>query len=108
MAEMKMADIQAKVKAEVFEDIKNHIGEKGEQFADYSIAVPVELNGNEYWAKVVITCGQIKDTASSVAFNPFDVAKDWLEDKETKRKLAETKAKAKADKLARSKSKSKS
>jgi ligand-binding sensor protein len=108
MAEMKMAEIQAKVKAEVFKEIKNHFEENGEQFADFSIAVPVEVNGNEYWAKVVVTCGQIKDTKTTVAFNPFDVAEEWKADKEYKKQLAESKAKAKADKLARSKSKSKS
>jgi len=107
MAEMKMAEIQAKVKATVFDEIKSHFEENGEQFADFSIAVPVEVEGKEYWAKVTVVCGQIKDTKTSPAFDPFAVAEEWKADKEYKAQLAESKAKAKADKLARSKSKGK-
>jgi ligand-binding sensor protein len=106
MAEMRMADIQARVKTEVFEEIKDFIGEKGEQFADFSIAVPVTVADNEYWAKVVITCGQIKDTKTTEKFDPFVAAENWKADLEYKAQLKASKEKAKADKLARSKSKS--
>jgi hypothetical protein len=101
----KMAEIQAEVKATVFNSIKEQFAENGEQYADFSIAVPVEVDGVEYWGKVTVVCGQIKDTASAKAFDPFVVQADWKEDKATKAKLAEAKAKAKEEKLARSKKK---
>lgn len=106
---MKMAEIQKAVKSSVFAEIKELFGERAEQYGDFEIAVPVEIEGEgEFWAKVPVICGQIKDTASSSAFDPFTVQKAWQEDKATKARLAEEKAKAKADKIARSKSKSKS
>lgn len=100
---MKMADIQKEVKSVAFEDIKSLFADKGEQYGDFEIAVPVEIKGEgEFWAKVSVVCGQIKDTASSKAFDPFVAQADWQEDKATKAKLAEEKAKAKAKKLAKS------
>jgi ligand-binding sensor protein len=108
MAEMKMADIQARVKENAFAQIKDLFAENGEQFADFSIAVPVTVADNEYWAKVVVTCGQIKDTKTTEKFDPFVAAENWRADLEYKAQLKASKEKAKADKLARSKSKSKS
>ena len=100
---MKMAEIQKAVKSVVFEDVKSLLAEKGEQYGDFEIAVPVEIEGEgEFWAKVSVVCGQIKDTASSKAFDPFVARKEWEEDKATKARLAEEKAKAKAKKLAKS------
>jgi hypothetical protein len=100
---MKMAEIQKAVKSVAFEDIKALFADKGEQYGDFEIAVPVEIEGEgEFWAKVSVVCGQIKDTASSKAFNPFVAQADWKEDKETKARLAEEKAKAKAKKLSKS------
>lgn len=104
---LKQAEIQAKVKADAFDAVKDLFGDKGEQFADFSLAVPVEVEGKEYWAKISVVCGQIKDTKTSPAFDPFAVAEEWQADKEYKAQLAESKAKAKADKLAKSKAKSK-
>ena len=100
---MKMAEIQKVVKSVAFEDIKTLFADKGEQYGDFEIAVPVEIEGEgEFWAKVSVVCGQIKDTASSKAFDPFVAQADWKEDKATKARLAEEKAKAKAEKLAKS------
>ena len=100
---MKMAEIQKAVKSVAFEDIKSLFADKGEQYGDFEIAVPVEIEGEgEFWAKVSVVCGQIKDTASSKAFDPFVAQADWQEDKATKAKLDEEKAKAKAKKLAKS------
>lgn len=105
---MKMADIQKEVKSVAFEDIKSLFAEKGEQYGDFEIAVPVEIEGEgEFWAKVSVVCGQIKDSKSSKAFDPFVAKADWEADKEYKAKLAEEKAKAKAEKIAKSKSKAK-
>jgi hypothetical protein len=100
---MKMAEIQKTVKSVPFAEIKELFGERAEQFNDFELAVPVEIEGEgEFWAKVSVVCGQIKDTASSNAFDPFVARKLWEEDKATKEKIAEEKAKAKAKKLAKS------
>lgn len=102
----KMAEIQAEVKTSVFNSIKEHFAENGEQYGDYKIAVPVEVEGNEYWAKVSVVCGQVKDTKTSKAFDPFTVREEWEADKEIKEKERLAKEKAKAEKIARSKKKS--
>lgn len=104
---MKVAEIQAKVKETVFNEIANLFAENGEQFGDFEIAVPVTVENVERWAKVSVVCGQLKDTKTSKAFDPFVAQENWLADKEYKKTLAESKAKAKADKLAKSKAKSK-
>ena len=105
MAEMKMADIQKMVKETAFNRVKECFADDGEQYGDFEIAVPVEVGGVERWAKVTVVCGQLKDTKSSPAFDPFVAREEWEADKAYKAKLAEEKAKAKAEKLARSKKK---
>ena len=105
MAEMKMADIQKMVKETAFNRIKECFADDGEQYGDFEIAVPVEVGGTEHWAKVTVVCGQLKDTKSSTAFDPFVAREEWEADKAYKAQLAESKAKAKADKIARSKKK---
>lgn len=96
---MKTSEIQEQVKETVFEQIKELFAENGEQYGDYDIAVPVPVDGAERWAKISVKCGQLKDTKTSKAFDPFAVADEWKADKEYKKALAESKAKAKADKL---------
>lgn len=95
---MKVAEIQSAVKSAVFEEIKALFVESGEQFGDFEIAVPVEVDGVERWAKVSVVCGQLKDSKSSKAFDPFVAREAWESDKAYKQALAESKAKAKADK----------
>ena len=102
----KLSEIQTEVKTTVFNSIKELFAENGEQYADFSIAVPVEIDGVEYWGKVTVVCGQVKDTKTSSAFNPFDAREEWELDKEIKEKERLAKEKAKADKIARSKKKS--
>ena len=105
---MKMADIQKAVKSSVFAELKELFGERAEQYGDFEIAVPVEIEGEgEFWAKIPVVCGQIKDSKSSKAFDPFVAKAEWEEEKAYKAKLAEEKAKAKAEKIAKSKSKAK-
>ena len=96
---LKVAEIQAQVKETVFEQIKALFAESGEQFGDFDIAVPVTVDGAERWAKVSVVCGQLKDTKTSKAFDPFVARENWESDKAYKQALAESKAKAKADKL---------
>ena len=76
-------------------------------FGDYEIAVPVTVDGEERWAKISVVCGQLKDTKTSKAFDPFVAADEWQAEKEIKRIEAETKAKAKADREKARKAKSK-
>ena len=105
---MKMAEIQKAVKENAFAEIKSLFAEKGEQFGDFEIAVPVNIDGEgEFWAKVSVVCGQIKDTKSSKAFDPFVAQEEWMLDKELKAKEKVEKEKLKAEKIARSKSKAK-
>ncbi len=106
---MKMAEIQKAVKENVFAEIKSLFAEKGEQYGDFEIAVPVEIAGEgEFWGKVSVVCGQIKDSKSSKAFDPFVAQEEWMLDKELKAKEKAEKEKLKAEKIARSKSKAKS
>ena len=107
MAKMKVADIQKEVKSSAFGRILECFANDGEQFGDFEIAVPVMVDGVERWAKVSVVCGQLNDSKSSKAFDPFVARAEWEEDKAYKAKIAEEKAKAKADKVARSKSKAK-
>lgn len=107
MAKMKVMEIQKAVKSSAFAEIKELFGERAEQFNDFELAVPVEVDGRECWAKVSVVCGQLTDTKSSNAFDPFVARELWEEDKATKEKIAQEKAKAKADKIARSKAKAK-
>lgn len=101
---LKQNEILAEVKKQVFDLIKpladNH---SGEQYADYAVAIPVTLEGQEYWGCITITCGQIKDTKKNSAFDPFEKQADWLAEKQFKKEEAERKAKAKAEKIERSK-----
>ena len=105
---MKLAEIQKSVKENAFAEIKSLFAEKGEQYGDFEIAVPVEIPGEgEFWAKVSVVCGQVKDTKTSKAFDPFVAREEWELDRELKTKVAEEKAKAKAEKVAKSKAKAK-
>lgn len=102
MAKMKMAEIQKEVKTVAFEEIKSLFAEKGEQYSDFEIAIPVEIEGEgEFWAKVSVVCGQIKDSKSSKAFDPFVARDEWEAEKAHKAKIAEEKAKERDYKIAR-------
>ena len=106
---MKQAEIQKVVKDSVFTEIKDLFAQKGEQFGDFEIAIPVYIEGEgEFWGKVSVVCGQIKDTKTSSAFDPFVAREEWELDREIKARAKAEKERIKAEKLARSKSKSKS
>ena len=101
---LKQHEILAEVKKEVFALIEPIAKEhNSEQYADYAVAIPVMLEGQEYWGCITVTCGQIKATKKTPAFDPFIKQKDWLEDKNSKREEAERKEKEKAKKLAKAK-----
>lgn len=105
MAELKMAEIQKIVKETAFERIAECFADDGEQYGDFEIAVPVWVGGIERWAKVTVVCGQLKDTKTSPAFDPFTAREEWELNKEIKEKEKLAKEKIKAEKIARSKKK---
>ncbi len=106
---MKQAEIQKLVKDTVFTEIKDLFAQNGEQFGDFEIAIPVQIDGEgEFWGKVSVVCGQIKDTKTSSAFDPFVAREGWELDKEIKARAKAEKERIKAEKLARSKAKAKS
>ena len=73
------------------------------QYADHSIAIPVMVEGKERWAKISIVCGQLSDTKTTKAFDPFVALEEWEIDKEYKAKVKAEKDKAKAEKISKSK-----
>ena len=75
------------------------------QFGDYKYAIPVTVDGEERWAKLDLTAGNNKDTKTTKAFNPYTEAEVWRADKAEKAEIAEAKAKAKAEKIAKDKAK---
>ena len=103
---MKMADIQKVVKDNAFAIIMESFP-NATQIGNHEISVPYMVDGAERYAKISVVCGQLKDTQKYPAFNPKDAHDNWIADCEYKQKVAETKAKEKAERLAK-KSKSKS
>lgn len=63
------------------------------QFADASYAILQEIDGQEIWTEVTVKSKAFKPTKVSPAFDPFETAQIWQEEKEMK-------AKEKADKAA--------
>ena len=101
---LKQNEILAEVKKQVFDLIKPlAMDNSGEQYAGYAVAIPVTLDGQAYWGCITIPWGPSTDTKKTPAFDPFEKQKDWLSDKKFKKEEAERKAKAKAEKIERSK-----
>jgi hypothetical protein len=76
------------------------------QYNNYEIAIPVEVEGKEYWAKISIGCGQLKDVHRrgdeyplSYAFDPYVAQAEWELEREYKEKLRIEEEKAKAEAL---------
>ena len=76
-----------------------------EQVGDFTFAFSCPVDGEERWAEVNIVAKNNKDTATSNAYNPFEKAQEWKEEKEIKAK--ETADKKKAEKISKSKAKAK-
>lgn len=68
------------------------------QFGDFSFAIPVTVDGEQRYAKMVFTSASNKDTKTAPAFNPEQAREDWLSDKSFKAHQTEEKAKVKAEK----------
>ncbi len=77
------------------------------QFADSSFAVLQEVEGQEIWVEITFKSKSYTPTKVSPAFDPFEVAQAWQEDKAIKAKEKAEKAKEKERKLAAAEAKRK-
>lgn len=103
---LKQAEIQKMVKDTGLATILNGANEVDfVQYGDHEIAIPVMVEGVERWAKVTIVCGQLKNSKTAKAFDPFVAQEDWELDKEYKAKLKAEKERQKPKNLKSPKSK---
>lgn len=75
------------------------------QFADASWAILQEVDGQEVWTEITIKSKAYKPTKISPAFDPFEAAEAWKEEKEVKAAEKAEKEKEKARKEAERKAK---
>ena len=71
------------------------------QFGDANFAVLQEVDGQEVWTEISVKAKSFTDTKVSPAFDPFEVAQVWQEEKQMKEEARAQKAKEKAEKIAR-------
>ena len=100
---LKQAEIQKLVKDTGLKIVLTQTDFNYVQYDEHSIAIPVRVEGKDCYAKVTIVCGQLKDTKTSKAFDPYIAQEEWEIDKEFRAKVKAEKEKAKADKIAKSK-----
>lgn len=62
------------------------------KFADASFAILQEVDGQEVWTEVTVKSKAYKPTKTSTAFNPYEVAAAWEEDKKIKAGVKAAKA----------------
>ena len=106
MAKLTTKAIQDYIRNSLMDMVKPICDEhNGEQFANYSIAIPVTLEGKEYWGELTIKSKYAGE--KKPPFDPFEAAEEWKIDQEVKAHEKELKAKAKANKIARDKAKRK-
>lgn len=69
------------------------------QFADASYAILQEVDGQEVWTEVTVKSKAYKPTKVSPAFDPYEVAEAWKQEKEIKAKEKAEKEAEKAKKI---------
>ena len=74
------------------------------QFADNAWAILQEVEGQEIWTSVEVKTKQYKPTSTTEAFDPYEKAAEWQEEKRIKAENAAIKA---AEKEVKAKKKSK-
>ena len=69
------------------------------KFADGSFAILQTVDGQEIWTEITVKTKAYKATKVAPAFDPFEVAQVWQEEKEAKaaEKLAKAAAKARKE-----------
>lgn len=75
------------------------------KFADASFAILQEIDGQEVWTEVTVKSKAYKPTKVSPAFDPYEVAAAWEEEKKIKAGVKAAKAAEKAAKVAAAKEK---
>lgn len=93
---MTMAEIRESIKKMALSKVSDALDAAGaEQYeGEYKLAIPVTIDGAEYWCKVVFTAAQWTKTKTSDPFDPFVLQSEYLEEKAIKEKeKAEAKAK---------------
>lgn len=75
------------------------------KFADASFAILQEVDGQEVWTEVTVKSKAYKPTKVSPAFDPYEVAAAWEEEKKIKAGVKAAKAAEKAAKVAAAKEK---
>lgn len=75
------------------------------KFADASFAILQEVDGQEVWTEVTVKSKAYKPTKVSPAFDPYEVAAAWEEEKKIKDENNAAKAAEKAAKVAKAKTK---
>lgn len=78
-----------------------------EQVGDFTFAFSCTVDDEERWAEVNIVAKNNKDTATSNAYDPFEKAQEWKEEKEIKAKEKGIADKKKAEKISKAKAKAK-
>ena len=61
------------------------------QFADNAWAILQEVEGQEIWTSVEVKTKQYKPTSTTEAFDPYEKATEWQEEKRIKAENAELK-----------------
>lgn len=89
---MKMTqnELNAMVKSQAIEVLA--IPEDAVQTDDYSYAMPFTIDGDTYWAEVVVTAKRNKATKTSAAFDPMAKHEEYLAKVAERELAAATKA----------------
>ena len=99
--------IQDIIRNTLFDHVKHIAADhNGEQVSNYSVAIPVTIDGREFWGEITVK-NKYADKKKP-QYDPFEAAEEWRIDQEIKAHEKELKNKAKQEKLARSKAKKKS
>lgn len=93
-AEMKAAARQATIAA-IMPSLQENEAVK---FADGSFAILQTIEGQEIWTEITIKSKAYKDTKVSKAFDPYEAAQEWEEERNIK---AQNKAAKEAEKAAK-------
>ena len=75
------------------------------KFADGSFAILQEVDGQEIWTEVSVKSKAWKDTKVSKAFDPFEAAQEWEQERKVKADAKAARDAEKAAKVAKAKEK---
>ena len=75
------------------------------QIDDYSYVIPVAVEGEQFFAKVVVTACDMRGSKTHAPFSIEDAVTDYAQKCADRKSVAEAKAKAKAEKEAKAKAK---